>query len=279
MAAVELVGDRVAGNTSILARDDGSFWDFNGSVNYRNVSELLKAFGDLESGDGKYTPPAGINTNLTHSARDVTTAAQRFRSSIKTASLDEYLPFYSWDRIQSNVGTTYSGDLAVMMWRPTTGGAPRGTQYGLCQYRGSTKAKWMSIKGSDSKVVESLVQDRGPVYTTFGMGDFLLLKSTGLNYMCFGGDGASRNSPYVNYMKAKVGTRDIRLIADNDSSGKSTADYLRSYGFTVKVFNWKKLGELAKPKMDLRDLAWVIKSRDGDFSHITELISKKDLYV
>ncbi len=278
MAAVELVGDRVAGNPSILARDDGSFWDFNGSVNYRNITELLKAFNDLQSGDGKYAPPAGLNANLTHSARDVTTAAQGFRSRIKTASLDAYLPFYNWNRIQSNVGTTYSGDLAVMMWRPTKGGASRGTQYGLCQYRGSDKAKWMSIKGSDSKCVESMVMDAGPVYTTFGMGDFLTLRSMGLNYMCFGGDGASKNSPYVEYMKAKVRTREILLIADNDTSGNGTADYLRSYGFTVKVFNWKKLGELAKPKMDLRDLGWMFKSEGGELEDLKKLITQGKMY-
>ena len=79
--------------------------------------------------------------------------------------------------------------------------------------------------------------------------------------MCFAGDGAAKNSLYVDYMESKVGNRSIRLIADNDFSGRQTAKYLRSYGFDVKIFDWGRLGDLVKIKMDLRDLAGIVNNR------------------
>ena len=257
---VEINGDRVAGDNSILARGDGSFFDFNGSINYLNVEELLEAHPTLGTGSGKYTPPAHLGTNPTHDTTAVSKAAQALIAAFKPHVLKAYLPFYDYEKIRSNVGTTYDNNLAVAMWRPTNGGSKPGTHIGLCQYRG-TAVKWMSIKGSDSKCCEAQVFNNGYVYSSFGMGDFLLLKSTGLNYLCFGGDGAAKNSPYAEYMQKKIGSRTIRLIADNDESGRSTAGYLRSYGFKTEVFNWKKLGDLSTPKMDLRDLANIVKSR------------------
>jgi hypothetical protein len=137
----------------------------------------------------------------------------------------------------------------------------------------------MSIKGSDAKTVEAIVTDNLPVYITFGMGDFLILKSTGLNYLCFAGDGAAKNSPYTEYIKKRVGNRIIRLISDNDHSGKQTAKYLRKYGFTVEVIDWNRFGSLSKPKMDLRDVAGIIASRGGDLNDLKELLETKEMYV
>jgi hypothetical protein len=124
-----------------------------------------------------------------------------------------------------------------------------------------------------------MIIDDSPVYCTFGMGDFLILKSTRLNYMCFAGDGAAKNSPYAEYMRSQVGGRTIRLIADNDYSGRQTAKYLRKYGFTVESFAWSNLGVLEKPKMDLRDIAGIIRSRGGNLNDLKELLTTKDLYV
>lgn len=277
MSAIELRGDRVAGNNSILARADGSFFDFNGSVNYSNVQSLLKVHPELMSGNDGYKPPSQDYSSA-HDSRAVTEVAQQMKARFTYRPLEQYLPLYDYNQIQSNVGNTYSGELAVFMWKPTLLGATRGSHYGIAQYRGDPRAKWMSIKGSDSKNVESMVFNENPIYTTFGIGDFLLLKSTGLNYMCFAGDGGAKNSPHKKYMECSVGNRTIRLIADNDSSGQETVNYLRSYGFKVKVFGWKQLGDLAEPKMDLRDLAKMIKSRGGNLSDLKELITQEIFY-
>ena len=193
--------------------------------------------------------------------------------------LDHYLPLYDIDRIISNVGITFDGNLGVFMWRTTMNGAPPGAHYGICQYRGDPRAKWMSIKGSDAKTVEAMATDDSHIYVTFGMGDFLILKSTGLNYMCFAGDGAAKNSPYVEYMQKNIDNRVIRLIADNDHSGRQTARYLRRYGFTVEMIDWNKFGSLSKPKMDLRDITGVIASRGGNLNDLKELLETKEMYV
>ncbi len=278
MSNIELSGDRVALNTSILARADSSFYDFNGSVNYPTIKELLVAHPELTTG-GSYKPPKDdCDLGVGHNYKKVSETSQQLKNSFKLKALSDYLPFGKLDLIQSNVGTTRDGNLAVMMWRPTSGGAKVGEHYGLCQYRGNPKAKWMSIKGSDSKCCESQVFSTDYVYTTFGMGDFLLLKSMNLNYLCFAGDGAVKNSPHIQFIQNKVGTRTIRVIADNDKSGRETASHLRSYGFTVEVFNWKKLGGLAKPKMDLRDLGWIIKSEGGELNDLKKLITQGAIY-
>ena len=278
MSNVEIIGDRVAQNKSILARADKSFFDFNGSINYRTVKDLLAAYPEL-SATGTYKPPKdNCDLGAGHNYKRVSVAAQRLKANFKIQSLADYLPFGKLDLIRSNVGTTRDGYLAVMMWRPTINGAKPGEHYGLCQYRGNDKAKWMSIKGSDSKCCESMIFNDGPVYVTFGMGDFLLLKSMNINYLCFGGDGAVRNSPHTQYIKSEVGTRTIRVIADNDVSGREAASYLKSYGFKVEVFDWKKLGELVKSKMDLRDLAFIIKSEGGELNDLKEFIIKDKHY-
>ena len=276
MPVIELRGDRVAGNNSILARADGSFFDFNGSVNYRSHHSLLRAHPELSSGGGKYIPP-NQDRSSTHNSRAVTKVAQQMKAQFKHRPLEQYLPFYNYDRIQSNVGIAYNGELAIFMWRPTLSYANRGSHYGIAQYRGDPRAKWMSVKGSDSKTVESIVTNNSAVFCTFGMGDFLILKSTGLNYMCFAGDGGAKNSPYVEFMKNQVGSRKIRLIADNDPSGQKTACYLRKYGFDVKVFDWNLLKK-AENKMDLRDLAWQLKNFGGDIDTLKNLITRGDLY-
>ena len=275
---LELRGNRVVSNNSIIAREDGSFFDFNGSVNYRDYKALLQTHPELEVEGGSYSPPKESSLPK-HDYRAVTQKALRMKARFNQKALNTYLPLYDMSRIISNVGFTFDGGLAVFMWRTTTGGASSGAHYGICQYRGDERAKWMSLKGSDAKTVESIVTDDSPVYITFGMGDFLILKSTGLNYMCFAGDGAARNSPYADYMKSKVGSRIIRLIADNDFSGRKTAQYLRSYGFDVKMFDWGRLGDLVKLKMDLRDLAGIIKSRGGNLDDLTELLTTGELYV
>ncbi len=276
MPVIELRGDRVTGNNSILARSDGSFYDFNGSINYPSVYSLLKVHPELKVGSGNYIPPHKDQTS-SHSSRVVTKAAQIMKSQFKYKPLDQYLPFYDYERIQSNVGTAYNGELAVFMWRPTLYGSARGSHYGIAQYRGDPRAKWMSIKGSNSKNFEYMMLNDSYVYATFGMGDFLLLKSTGLNYMCFAGDGGAKNSPYIELMKKKVSSREIRLIADNDPSGQKTAGYLRKYGFKVKVFEWDFLKK-AEKKMDLRDLGWQLKNLGGDIDTLKNFITRGDLY-
>lgn len=276
--SLELRGNRVAGNNSIVAREDGSFYDFNGSVNYHDHNALLRTHPGLSVRGGTYTPPKESSSPV-HNSREVTQKALRMKARFNQKALDAYLPFYDISRIISNVGFTFDGELAVFMWKPTSSGAPPGAHYSICQYRGDERAKWMSLKGSDAKTVESIVADDSPVYVTFGMGDFLILKSTGLNFMCFAGDGAAKNSPYMDYIKKKVGDRCIRLIADNDFSGRQTAKYLRSYGFNVKMFDWGRLGDLVKLKMDLRDLAGIIKSRGGNLDDLTELLTTGTLYV
>ncbi len=276
MPAIELRGDRIAGNNSILARSDGSFYDFNGSINYPSVQSLLKDHPELGAGNGNYIPPNKGQTS-SHNSRAVTKAAQTMKSQFKHKPLEQYLPFYDYERIQSNVGTANNGELAVFMWRPTLYGSSRGSHYGIAQYRGDPRAKWMSIKGSNSKNFEYMMLNDSYIYSTFGMGDFLLLKSTGLNYMCFAGDGAAKNSPYTELMKNKVGSREVRLIADNDPSGQKTAGYLRKYGLKVKVFDWN-LFKKAEKKMDLRDLAWQLKDLGGDIDTLTNLITRGNLY-
>jgi len=275
---LELRGNRVVGNNSIIAREDGSFFDFNGSLNYRDYKTLLQTHPELEVEGGSYSPPKE-SSSPTHNSREVTQKALRMKARFNQKALDVYLPLYDMNRIISNIGFTYDGELAVFMWKTTSSGAPPGAHYSICQYRGDERAKWMSLKGSDAKTVEAIVTDDSPVYVTFGMGDFLILKSTGLNYMCFAGDGAAKNSPYIDYMKSKVGQRTIHLIADNDFSGRKTAKYLRSYGFDVKMFDWGRLGDLVKLKMDLRDLAGIIRSRGGNLDDLTELLTTGELYV
>ena len=273
---VELAGNRVVGDQSVVAFDDGGFFDHNGSVNYKDVAALLEAKPELAVNSSEpYKPSKGVGVQ-SHDGKAVTEQATQWKEKLKLDYWEDYLPFADFDRIISNIGLTYKNQLAVMMWKPTNGGSNKGAHYSFAQYR--TADGWMSVKGTDGKTVESMApHSNAPVYCTFGVGDFLLLKSTGLNYLCFGGDGAAKNSPHIEFIKNKVAGKTVRLIADNDPSGKKTIGYLQSMGLEVEVFDWDQLQEV-KQKMDLRDIAWMVDSVGGGLSDFTNFI-KEAYYV
>lgn len=274
---VNVSGSRVVGNESIVAFSDGGFYDHNGATYYKDVNALLKAEPSLGVESSKPYKSKGVIKKHAYTPAEVTKKARYFKGSLSLDTLDKYLPFYDYVRIAGNIGTTINGDLVVNWFRPTAGGSNPGDHYSLCQVRG-TSPKWRSIKGSDAKTVESMVFDDGPVYCVCGTGDFLILKSMGINYMAFAADGSSRNSHHKVFMINKVDNRHIRLIADNDASGKKVATYLMAYGFKVKIFNWSAI-KVAEKKMDLRDLAWKVKELGGDITTLKQLITNKDIYV
>ncbi len=275
---VELTNsNRIAGDTSIVAFADGAFFDHNGSILYSDINDLLSQRPDLGiPANNPYKPSGNANAPM-HDSKAVTEAATVWKSNYKSDLFENYLPFADINRIMSNIGITKYNQLGVMMWRPTSGGSNRGNHYSFAQYRGDNG--WMSVKGTDAKTVESMTDGAGDIYCTFGAGDFLLLKSTGLNYLCFGGDGAAKNSPHIEFIKKKVAGRTVRLIADNDASGAKTKGYLEDMGLKVEVFDWRQLGALAKPKMDLRDISWMIYNNGGDLPDLTRFISKEADYV
>ncbi len=274
---VDLDGaNRVVGDHSVWAREDGSYFDHNGSTNYRDIDELLAERPDLGV-IGERKRVKGKNKMAKNDAlAKVTKSAQWIKGVIPIEIIDSYLPFYDLTRIMSNIGT-YNDNLAVFMWTPTKSGAVRGRHYSSVQYRtDDPKQKWKYIKGSDSKTVESMTPYDSYVYSTFGMGDFLLLKSTRLNYLCFGSDGAVKNTPHIEYIKDMVGKRTLRVIQDNDQSGRSVIRALRSMGLHVQAFVW---GKHAKPKMDLRDIGFAIKQAGGDIDNLIKEITKGERYV
>ena len=267
---IEVSNGRVVGNQSIVAFDDGGFYDHNGSKHYKNVDALIAAHPSLAVEASKPYKASGKSTKSSQNAAEVTKKARYFKECLDMKALDAYLPFYDFSRIVGNIGSTPDGNLVVMWYRPTSGGATPGTQYSMVQVRG-TDPKWRTIRGSDAKTVECMVYDNGPVYCVCGTGDMLLLKSTGLNYLAFAADGAARNSLHREYIKAKVADREIRLIADNDESGSKVAEYLKDMGLKVRTFNWDAIKD-AKEKMDLRDLAYKIAGLGGDAKTIEELL-------
>ncbi len=275
---VDLAGNRLKYDNSIIAYDDGAFYDHNGSQYYPSLKALADARPELiRYSDRTYTPPEHSGTGNNHNARAVTVLVTEMKSrGILKDKIYKYLPFAVKDRLWGSVGTTNSNQIAVFMFTPSKHGAKRGEHYSFAQYR--TDDGWMSITGSDGKAVEANAPKDGPLYCTFGMGDFLLLKSTGLNYLCFGSDGSAKNSPHKQYITDTAAGRTIRLIADNDDSGKKTAAYLKEMGLNVVEYQWNQL-QANKPKMDLRDIGWMIKNKGGNMNDFIEYLEKDAYYV
>ncbi len=270
---VDLRGNRLAYDNSVIAYDDGAFYDHNGSRYYSSIEALREERPELvRIGSEPYTPPKHSGTGTNHDFKAVTAEVVEMKGrGISKKTVLVYLPFADKEKLWGSIGTTKKGYLSAFFFTPSLHGAKRGEHYNFAQYR--TPDGWMSVHGSDGKAVECMALHPGPVYCTFGMGDFLLLKSTGLNYLCFGGDGSAKNSPYSQYIVKKAQGRIIRLVADNDPSGGRTADYLRDMGLRVVTYDWKQM-KRAKEKMDLRDIAWMVKNMGGDMDDFTRYLEE-----
>ena len=260
---------------SIYSFSNGSFYDHSGSIHYKNITHLLAERPELAV-EGIFKPE--YRPSSKQDFKKVTFISQLFKQQFQFTSLDDYLPFYNYERIRSNVGTTDDGNLTIMMWRPTLHGARRGEHYGACQFRGG-EAKWTYLKGCDSKCVEGMTFNSNPIYVVFGAGDFVLLKSLGINFLGFLSDGAIKNTPHEDYIKSKVGKRIVRIIADNDESGHSVIFSFLEMKFDVEVFNWSLFSDaIAKDKADLRDLAYFVKANNGDFDDLVNFVTNDKYY-
>ena len=263
--------NRVAGNDSIVAFDSGAYYDHNGGVTYSSTEELLKAHPKLGIESSEASNTTANTAKSVHNAKEVTKTAQYFKGMATIKTLDEYLPFYDRAKIIGNVGATKDGQLTVAWYRPVLGGANKGTHFSMLQVRGDNP-KWKMVKGSDSKTVEIATFNNDTVYCVCGTGDFLVLKSTGLNYMAFASDTGAKNSHHRKYIQEKIGNRKVKLIADLDSSGFKVKSYLEAYDISVELFNWSKIN-IAKKGADLRDIAAKVKESGGDINTLKDIIT------
>jgi predicted phosphodiesterase len=258
---------------SLKAYSDGSFYDFGrGGKYYPDKKSLESKRPDLKD----YSPTQVANniSSLQERRKSVTQQFQEARllSPLARHLAHEYVPFFNFDKCQSNIGVIH-GKLAVAFWTPTIYGAARGTHYSFAQYRADIEnAKWMSVPGSDSKSFEIRVLNHRPVFAVFGMGDFLVIKSTSLNFIAFGGDGSIKNNHYAEIIKTKIGKRLILVIGDNDDSGQSTIDGFLKLRLNAKLFKWPKSTPL---KADLRDLSTLIQQQGGDIDDLEQYLYSK----
>ena len=260
---------------SIYSFANGSFYDHSGSIHYKNIAHLLAERPELAV-EGVFKPE--YRQSSKQDLKKVTYISQLFKQQFQELSLSSYLPFYDLERISSNVGTTDDGNLTIMMWRPTLHGARRGEHYGACQFRGG-EAKWTYLKGCDSKCVEGITFNSEPIYVVFGAGDFILLKSLGVNFLGFFSDGAIKNTPHEEYIKNKIGKRIVRIIADNDDSGQNVISSFSEMKFQVEVFNWSLFNSaISKEKADLRDLGHFVKNNSGGIDDLTSFITNNKYY-
>lgn len=258
---------------SLKSYPDGSFFDFGrGGLYYKDRNELEKSRPDLKN----YTPKEATDNTASQSQRRKQ-VTQQFTQAKEKSDLAEhlanaYVPFFDIDKCLSNIGV-YDNKLAVSLWTPTKGGASRGTHYSFAQYRADTEyAKWMSLKGSDSKSFEARIVNENTVYGVFGMGDFLVMKSTNLNFIAFGGDGSIKNNHYAELIKSKIGNRLVVVIGDNDKSGQSTLEGFIQLKLNAVLFPWPPS---APEKVDVRDIANVIKEQDGDIYDLESYLTSK----
>ena len=70
----------------------------------------------------------------------------------------------------------------------------------------------------------------------------------------------------------------VRLIHDNDDSGRSTVQSFIDNGFKIEVFNWSLLKDVDTHKWDLKDLVYYLKDLGQDEDGIVEFLENKNNY-
>ncbi len=259
---------------SIKAFPDGSFYDFGrGGIYYENNDALEKARPDLKD----YIPSITMSSHTSSLGgryKLVTKQVREVKTDPSAAAklANNYIPFYDALICRSNIGVK-NGKLAVFIWTPTANGAPIGSNYSLGQWRlDAPNAKWMSFEGTDSKSFEARVKNDNVVIATFGMGDFLQMKSTHLNFIAFAGDSSIKNNHYADLIKSKIGKRLVMVIGDNDDSGQKTLAGFKALGLNAILFKWSPS---APAKADVRDIANVIKAQGGTIHDLEAYLMSK----
>ena len=234
-------------DNSIVRYPDGSYYDFGrGGCYYQDTNELLLNRPDVDPDKIGMAKSKGGD----HNTQEVTKAFQKAKenSALAYSLASDYIPFFDYEKCGFNIGVK-NNKLAVGFYASDSSG------FNFVQYRANTRrAKWMSFKGSTSKGYEKRINGDGDVYITFGMGDFLTLKSTSLNYVCFGGDNAVKNNPYAKEISSAIGDRRVIVFQDNDPSGEVTVDNVKE--MLERDVHYVVHPEEFKAKGDIRDLAF-----------------------
>ncbi len=202
-------------DASLKGYPDGSFYDFGSKQQYfKDIHALKAVYPNIDESLIGKTMSSGNSPKTIQEFVD-----SKFRPGIELVA-SKYVPFFDISKCMVNVGIQH-GKLAVGFWSTSV-------KYGFAQWRnGSAGNKWISFKGANSKLFESRISNDKPVYISFGMGDFLTLKSTSLNFICFGPDSAIKNNPHEAEIKKIIGDRDVIVFPDNDESGKKVITALR----------------------------------------------------
>ena len=255
---------RVEGDTSIIARPDGSFYNFNGGENYEDVASLIAARPEL-SVNGCYAAPQGsqkkkeITTTLPDSIK-----AWLPKKELLMPLLQDYIPFVkpNFCYISNVVRVAGNGELGIIFKDPDNKKTVVSAHYRYRDFK-TNKRSWRMLSGSSGFAFAAIpAGDDGYVYATFGSGDYLVCRVLGLRYLCFGSDtSVSKKSPYTQSIGRIIGAGCrrkpiIRVIADNDESGQKVIPRLKSMGFRVQSFNWAgAFAGVDTAKWDLRDIA------------------------
>ncbi len=264
----------ISNDKSIKAFNGGSFYDFGrGGIYYKDSVALKRARPDLKD----YIPSISMSANtasLIERNKQVTQQVKEAKENPAAAAklASDYVPFFDISICSSNIGVK-SGKLAIFMWSPTAHGATRGVHYSLGQWRlDAPNSKWMSFEGTDSKSFEARVTNGNVVFATFGMGDFLQMKSTHLNFIAFAGDSSIKNNHYAELIKSKIGNCLVLVIGDNDVSGQKTIAGFQALGLNAVLFKWSPS---APAKADVRDIAKVIKAQGGTIHDLEAYLMSK----
>lgn len=258
---IALKGDRVANDVSIIAHANGSFYDFNGSQFYRDISQLLEAKPHLAV-NGEYTPPKVDQESCKEKGEGLIDEVKSWSFTIGELDrkLIQYIPFAKGNlqTLRNATALARNGELAVK-FRDKDKREIEAVHY---RTKIADRYEWRVLKGSDAFAYEALpAGEDGFVYAVFGAGDFLTAKILGLRYLAFGSDIAiSKNSSKIESFKSTInagGKRPtkIRLIFDNDDSGRRTIESFAEKGFDVYPFTWSAaFPNLDTKKWDLRDI-------------------------
>lgn len=282
---IELKGDRVANDVSIIAHANGSFYDFNGSQYYVNVLALLDAKPYLAA-NGVYEPPEadkGVAKEKSVGLLEEV-AGWSYGRAFLDLKLIEYIPF-SNTNIQTLRNTTAlarNGELAVI-FRDKNKREIEAVHY---RTKVADRYEWRVLKGSDAFAYEALPAGQdGFIYAVFGAGDYLTAKILGLRYLAFGSDIAiSKNSSKIESFKSTInagGKRPtkIRLIFDNDDSGRKTIESFAEKGFEVYPFEWSTaFPNLDTKKWDLRDIGNHFKKLGFDSEDVYDFVTDSRFY-
>ena len=224
---------------------DQSYYRYSTSEVFRNDEQLLSKYPEVEPILDQIKANGIRKSNAQYKDINISSYNLNEPTEDTIQFLDKYIPLFNYEKVKDIIYSTQSNEPVVALGS-------------LIQKR--IGKKWINLLGTSSKgLIYNLSSTSKYVFISFGIGEAIILKQQGLNYISFGSDSGWQNNSKFNEIISKIpSNKEIVILQDNDTDIKDklvnplyTHILSINNSLTVKYFEHEPT---AKRGTDLRDI-------------------------